>query len=771
MHKQLTVSIVINTYNRAESLALTLRSLRRLNYSEFEVVVINGPSTDHTERVIKLHRRDIRAGSCAARNLSISRNAGIEMARGELVAFLDDDAIPDEDWLNDIVAAFDSEEIGGAGGIVYDYTGYGLQYRYSVSNRLGTAAWNIDRPGEEFCYPGCLVFPYLQGTNAAFRRRALLEIGGFDEEFDYYLDETDVCLRMVDAGYLLTQLPNARVYHRFLASHLRNKTHIVTNWHPIIKNKVYFALKNAPPEIPFRDMLKDCERFCATTESDLLRNVQEGNAPRETLDQFHHDADTGLREGVLLGFTRSRRLMGSEAAKELRGPVATDLFDEPSRIKFKPFPTLRPEFGKLTICLLSQEYPPIVVGGIGRLTYELACGLAGEGHSIHVLTRSEAGQNTVSFEDDVWVHRLALDQIEPPPPTGMQAPARIWQWSSRLLREVRRIHSMHPVDVVEGPVWDAEGLATVVDGSFTTVTRLEAPLKMALETNPGWTDGSLSHRRLYEELIAAETIVVNKSTAVRAISHAIADTMRGLYGIQFTPGKLSITPLGMRDRSVGLEAEKNNEFVDVLFAGRFENRKGIDVLFQVIPSLCSKFERARFILAGADKPQSDGQTLAMKFRQHHSLAPFIDRVIFTGKIPDAELERRLAQCDILVAPSRYDSFGLVFLEGMMFGKPVVGTTAGGVPEIVQDGVNGILASPGDAGSLHAALATLLPNRTLRQDYGKAGREIYLKHFTREKFVERTLALYRRLLSCGNQPVAQPLLNQPVRSGSTSQRGL
>lgn len=761
MPKHLTVSIIINTYNRAESLALTLRSLRRLNYPDFEVIVINGPSTDDTERIMELHRRDIRVGTCPDCNLSVSRNVGIEMACGDLVAFLDDDAIPDEDWLNDIVVAFDSDEVGGAGGIVYDYTGYGLQYRYSVSNRLGSAAWNIDRPGEEFCYPGCLVFPYLQGTNAVFRRSALLEIGGFDEEFDYYLDETDACLRMVDAGYLLKQLPNARVYHRLLPSHLRNEAHVVTNWRPVIKNKVYFALKNAPAVVPFRDMLKDWERFYAATESDLSRYMQVGNAPREILDQFHRDADAGLREGVLLGFTRPRRLMGSDAAKDLRGPVATDLFDEPSRAKFKLFPALQPEFGKLNICLLSQEYPPAVVGGIGRLTYELACGLAGEGHSVHVLTRCEAGQNSVSFEDDVWVHRLVLDEVEPPPPPALQAPARIWQWSSRLLREIHRTHSMHPVDIVEGPVWDAEGLATILDGSFTTVTHLETPLKMALETNPGWTDGSPAQRRFYDELIAAETTVVNKSTAVRAISHAIADTMHGLYGIQFTPDRLSITPLGMCDRSAWSKAEKNNKYVDVFFAGRFENRKGIDVLFQVIPSLCSKFKSTRFILAGDDKPQSDGRTLAMKFREHYSHAPFIDRVIFTGKILDAELERRMAQCDIFVAPSRYESFGLVFLEGMMFGKPVVGTTAGGIPEIVQDGVNGILASPGDAGSLHTALATLLADAALRQVYGKAGRAIFLKHFTRGKFVERTLALYRQLLSRGKQPVAKPLLSQPV----------
>src|SRR5215472_126095 len=88
----LRVSIIINTYNRAASLDTALHSLRRLNYPWFEVVVVNGPSTDHTLEVLEAHRSHIRVGTCSDRNLSISRNVGIEMARGDLVAFIDDDA-------------------------------------------------------------------------------------------------------------------------------------------------------------------------------------------------------------------------------------------------------------------------------------------------------------------------------------------------------------------------------------------------------------------------------------------------------------------------------------------------------------------------------------------------------------------------------------------------------------------------------------------------------------------------------------------------------
>src|SRR5437764_13996520 len=107
------VSVVINTYNRAASLQNTLLAMPRQDYPSFEVIVVNGPPTDHTAEVLKRHAANIREGSWSERNLSISRNDGIEMARGDYVAFIDDDAVPDEDWLVAAIAAFDSDEVAG----------------------------------------------------------------------------------------------------------------------------------------------------------------------------------------------------------------------------------------------------------------------------------------------------------------------------------------------------------------------------------------------------------------------------------------------------------------------------------------------------------------------------------------------------------------------------------------------------------------------------------------------------------------------------------
>lgn len=743
-----SVSVVINTYNRAASLHNTLQALPRQNYPNFELIVVNGPSTDHSARILEHHSAHIRAGSCSERNLSISRNVGIEMACGDFVAFLDDDAIPDEDWLVDSVAAFDSTEIAGVGGFVYDHTGYNLQYSYSLCDRMGNAYHNIPTSIPEFCYPGCFRYPALLGTNSVFRRDALLEIGGFDEQFDYFLDETDVNVRLIDAGYVLKQIPNAFVYHRYLPSHIRNQARVNTNYLSIIRNRIYFSLKNAPQEPGNTiEILKDWAKLTYEARYNVNWNIAQGNIDPTVLAKFNEDVDVAVREGIELGWNRPRRLLDTQTAKEMRGTVASDVLDAVHIGKFKQCPTLLPAADKLTICLLSQQYPPGVIGGIGRLTRDLAAGLAARGHNIHLLTRSFTSVNTVDFEDGVWVHRLLEDREEAPPPPDIRLPPHLWRHSARMLREIQRIHETHPIDIVEAPIWDVEGLATILHGGFRVVTSLHTPLMKVVENNPDWrTHMTPERQRAYEDQARAEVFVAERALGVRGNSQAVVDTMRQFYGVKFRDSQLFILPHGMEDRSAGKPAaQKQNNFIEVLYAGRFEGRKGTDALLQAIPALCQKHRYARFTLVGEDRTLPDGTTLGGEFRARHHKASFRDRVIFAGEVSDERLEAYLAQCDIFVAPSRYESFGLVFLEAMMFGKPVVGCRAGGMIEVIDEGVTGLLAEPGDAGSLEAALDVLLQDTAKREAFGKAGRARYLAHYTREKLTDRTLAFYREIL--------------------------
>ncbi|MDQ3980384.1 MAG: glycosyltransferase, partial [Actinomycetota bacterium] len=100
-------SVVVNTYNRAQSLELTLEGLRWLDHDDFEVVVVNGPSVDSTDELLARYGGRVKVVDCPERNLSASRNLGIAAAAGTVVAFIDDDAYPHPGWLTALERAFE----------------------------------------------------------------------------------------------------------------------------------------------------------------------------------------------------------------------------------------------------------------------------------------------------------------------------------------------------------------------------------------------------------------------------------------------------------------------------------------------------------------------------------------------------------------------------------------------------------------------------------------------------------------------------------------
>jgi glycosyltransferase involved in cell wall biosynthesis len=124
------------------------------------------------------------------------------------------------------------------------------------------------------------------------------------------------------------------------------------------------------------------------------------------------------------------------------------------------------------------------------------------------------------------------------------------------------------------------------------------------------------------------------------------------------------------------------------------------------------------------------------------VARYPGRVEMTGMLPREALVEQYARADIFVAPSRYESFGLIFLEAMMHGAACVGTRAGGIPEVVEDGTTGLLVPPEDPAALAEALARLVGDAPLRRRMGEAGLAAYRQKFTAERMAEMAEAPYR-----------------------------
>src|SRR3569832_2686096 len=113
--KPLRFSVVINTDNRLDYLKRTLSGVRFLEYPDFDVCVVAGPTPDGTREYLATLGGAIKLDFCERRNLSKSRNIGIAMADGDVVAFIDDDSVPEAEWLNDLAKAYDDDMVGGAG--------------------------------------------------------------------------------------------------------------------------------------------------------------------------------------------------------------------------------------------------------------------------------------------------------------------------------------------------------------------------------------------------------------------------------------------------------------------------------------------------------------------------------------------------------------------------------------------------------------------------------------------------------------------------------
>jgi glycosyltransferase involved in cell wall biosynthesis len=727
-----TFSIVINTLNRGDMLRKTLESLDWLDYpGEFEVVVVNGPSTDNSPDVIRSWSSRIRAGRCDVANLSVSRNIGICMAQGDVIAFIDDDAIPEPEWLTQLAEAYANPEVGGVGGLVYDHTGYAFQYRYCLVDRFGNADPTPPVAMPHLSFPKSNRIPHLLGANSSFRRSALLEIGGFDEEYEYFLDETDVCLRIVDAGYLIAQLPAAYVHHKFAPSNLRGENRVPKYRYPIIKNKIYFTLKHSREFYPTHRVLEEQNAFIQKQKDEVAWCVSENLLAPADVERFNADVERAIEVGLRRGF---------------EGPRPDAYIDEAKIERFSgEFHRFEPiaNRARRSIVLVSSDFPPGHGGGIATFNKDLAEGLAADGHTVHVVTRSP-DINRVDFEQGVWVHRLVPGHVErTPDAVARRVPQHVWNWSATALREVARIAEHRKVDVVEAPVWDCEGIAFLLDNRWPLVTSLQTTLHFWLESHPeqrqkeGWME------EFARPMLALELELMSRSDAVRSISAAIRRDIESAYRFKFEEDRIFVQPLGMSDAGE-VSSEPSVVGREVLFVGRLEPRKGIDVLLDAIPEVLKRYPDASFRIVGDDTLfGSAGKTYKQSFLESEAGRRHSPNVHFEGRLDDDALRAAYARCDLFVAPSRFESFGLVFLEAMRAGKPVIGCDAGGMPEIIEQGINGLVVPVDDSRALAQAIIQLLGSDEQRASMGAAGRAMFLDRFTSERMAKGSEAIYDR----------------------------
>jgi glycogen synthase len=744
-----SVSVVVNTFNRAESLLTLLESLTQLDHDNFEVVVVNGPSTDRTEEVLADYAGRIKTGSCAERNLSMSRNIGVALAAGEVVAFIDDDAYPDPHWLDSLDAGFDAADAGAVGGPTFDQTGFHFQARYNVSNRVAQSSWTWHHnPTDLFNHPDTDMFPYTMGTNSSFRREVLVGIGGFDEEYEYYLDETDVCRRMISAGWKVVALDEGFVFHKFLASSMRDDDRVLRDWFPVVKNHLYFGYRHGGSAYPPDAVDVEFEKFADLQRDECERNIRKGRldaGDRARLEEHINRARVAAKDAI----AGERRIRSADWFAARYEP-------------FLRFPTRLAARDRLHVGLVVAEYPPSPVNGIARYVHSLAIGLADLGHVVRVFTRSSA-HTTVDLEGGVWVHRVEVTSDHDDAPNALpDVPGSAWSFSVSCLAEAKRVAEWREFDVVQVPNWDSEGVAFIADASFRTVLAVLTPLATAGQINPElFHPGSPDFQRL----VAVEQWCYRNADAFLIPSESIRDQVLDGYGVELPRDRTALVPLGIGPAERGDINPPTGE--TVLFVGRLERRKGIDTLLDAIVYVAPLFPAATFVIAGdySIPAGPDGRTFREVWESSDAGRDLASRVSFLGRVSDEELDGLYARCDVLVAPSRYESFGLVLLEAMRCGRPVIAGACGGMKTIVVDGVTGRLVTPGDGPELSTAIVEVLADTELRCQWGLAAKARFESSFSRTTMAAGTTAVYNKL--CHRQPSDLP---RPLPAGAGAEAG-
>jgi glycogen(starch) synthase len=361
----------------------------------------------------------------------------------------------------------------------------------------------------------------------------------------------------------------------------------------------------------------------------------------------------------------------------------------------------------MRILMLSWEYPPRVVGGLGRHVAALARSLAALGHEVHVVTRAHPGDDAAGDEQVDGVHVTRVP--EAPPVIGFDDLVpwvlafnnRVQAVASRLLRE-------RPFDVIHAHDWLVAYAAAGLRETWgvPVVATIHA-------TEYGRHQGHLPGP-LNKLIHQVEWWLTYEARRVVTCSRYMRRQVQDLF--QLPGDKVDVVPNGVALRDFEVDPDDARAFRAeltgprtrmVLFAGRLEYEKGVQTVLDALQRVRAEVGPTKLFVAGAG---TYSETLRRRVRelglQRH--------VRFTGFLADRELRLHYAAADVAVAPSIYEPFGLVAVEAMACGTPVVVGDTGGLREIVAGG-HGIAVTPQDEDALADALVAVLRDPDLRQD--------------------------------------------------------
>jgi glycogen(starch) synthase len=407
----------------------------------------------------------------------------------------------------------------------------------------------------------------------------------------------------------------------------------------------------------------------------------------------------------------------------------------------------------MRILMVSWEYPPVVVGGLGRHVGALSRELAAAGHDVAVLGRQPTGTDATTHPtaldtaDGVRVLRVAEDP--PHLEFGRDLVAWTLAWQHAAVRAaLAHLRGWAP-DVVHAHDWLA------AHAGIALADAREVPLVATVHAteagrNAGWLVTPL-HRQVH----SVEWWLARRADALITCSAAMRDEVTELFGPSLAPVEVVHNGIAPRDWTVDprhAAAARTRWSPDggplLVYFGRLEYEKGVQDLVAALPRVRRRHPGARLLVVGTGTQRDMLVERARSHRVQHAVA-------FAGHLPDADLAAAVAAADAVVLPSHYEPFGIVALEAAAAGAPLVVARAGGLAEIVVDGRTGTSFAPGDVAALADAVGRVLDDPPAAAQRAARARGRLATDFSWTRIAARTVEVYAAARRRPPVPLGRP----------------
>jgi glycogen synthase len=385
------------------------------------------------------------------------------------------------------------------------------------------------------------------------------------------------------------------------------------------------------------------------------------------------------------------------------------------------------------LLMLSWEYPPRVIGGLARVVAALSKEIANLGWEVHVVTADHPGEPEHGMDGKVHLHRVKT-QTDPTPD--------FVTWAHRLnfglLQYAIQIHRKTPFDIIHAHDW------MVTDAAWVMKMGYGVPFVATVHATESGRNHGI-HNDLQRYIHQLEWRLTFEAWEVIVNSHSMHDELRRLFDIP--PDKVAIVPNGTDPDAFDFTIDKasiRGNFASaseqiILYVGRIVREKGVQVMLDAAPQVLTGCPGAQFIVVGTGYYLDDMKRQAEHMGISH-------RVKFLGYVSDEDLKMLYKIADIVCIPSLYEPFGIVALEGMAAGVPVVTSDAGGLRDFVENGVTGMTTYAGDSGSLAWGLLQVLRDPQLANRLQKVAYEKVKEVYNWKVIAKRTLEVYDRVLA-------------------------